>query len=274
MSGLAKVRIVPTVNSPAASRRPLILAIMAGFVLLVAGVLYLRDSDTPDANSPHVVERQADLERGGGRVDRLSKLREMHRSQQPAEPDSNAAGGKMQVPGASTSGESAGRIRPRQGSNAPAGAPAAPPQHAEVAMDEDPDDLPSLKRMALEDTDTERRLAAVTLLGASDDPQAIPILAQALQDQDEEVRLAAIQSLADVTGEVPVDVLGNAALNDPSADNRYEALEVLADAAGAAARPYIEKALRDSDEEVREFAQSLLENEDEDEAPAAAAAPH
>ena len=42
--------------------------------------------------------------------------------------------------------------------------------------------------MALEDNDAERRLAAVTLLGASDDPQAIPILAQALQDQEEDSR--------------------------------------------------------------------------------------
>ncbi len=127
---------------------------------------------------------------------------------------------------------------------------------------DDPDDIPSLRRMAIEDGDAERRLAAVTLLGASDDPAAIPILAQALQDKDEEVRLAAIQSLADVTGEVPVEAVGGAALNDPSADNRYEALEVLSDVGSPAARAFIEKAANDPDEDVSDLAHSLLDSDD------------
>lgn len=166
-------------------------------------------------------------------------------------------GGKFRVPTPGAAGSGVAKVRPRVGASA-AGAEAQ--GAGETDYEElDPDDIPALKRMALEDPDPDRRLAAVTLLGASDDPQAIPILAEVLKDQDEEVRLAAIQSLADMTGDVPVEVLGNAALSDPSPDNRYEALEALADVGGAAARSYIEKALQDPNEDVASLAESLLE---------------
>ncbi len=129
------------------------------------------------------------------------------------------------------------------------------------ASDEDPDDIPSLTRTYQHDPDPERRLAAVTMLGASDDPQVIPVLAQALSDQDEEVRLAAVQALSDFTGEAAVDAI-EPALNDPSADIRYEALEVLSDLDAERARPFVEKALNDPDEEVRTLAESLIALDD------------
>jgi len=123
---------------------------------------------------------------------------------------------------------------------------------------DDPEDVPTLRRVALEDPDPERRLAAVTLLGISDDPSAIPVLAEVLSDEDEDVRMEAVLSLADFTDEAPVDALSRA-LSDPSADIRYEALDVLSDIETPEAKLAVQKALNDPDEDVRELAEIILE---------------
>jgi HEAT repeat protein/PBS lyase HEAT-like repeat-containing protein len=164
---------------------------------------------------------------------------------------------KMGPPG----GAPAARDQPAQDAGESGGRPATMPEF----IDPQPEDIPTLKGMALNDADPQRRLAAVTLLGASDDPEVIPVLAKALSDQDEDVRMAAVQSLADFTGEAPVDAI-EGALNDPSADVRYEALEVLSDIGGDRARRAVQHALNDPDEDVQELAQSILEFDlDEDE---------
>jgi hypothetical protein len=126
--------------------------------------------------------------------------------------------------------------------------------------DEDPEDVPTMKKIALADKNPDRRLAAVTMLGASEDPEAIPALAQALSDTDEEVRMAALQALSDFTDEPPVDAIENA-LNDPDPDIRFEALGVLADVGGEPARHAIEKALNDPDEDVRNLAEGIMDLE-------------
>ncbi len=206
---------------------------------------------------------------------RLKELRAAHESAggtslqsgRQAGAAGQAEGGQFKVPARGTGTTTSAKVKPKAGASAAGEAGGGAMEQLE--HDEpDPDDIPALKRMALEDPDPDRRLAAVTLLGASDDPQAIPILAEVLKDQDEEVRLAAIQSLADMTSEVPIEVLGSAALNDPSPDNRYEALEALADLGGPAARPYLERALHDPDEDVASLAESLLElDRESDEGP-------
>ncbi|GIW45762.1 MAG: hypothetical protein KatS3mg077_3044 [Candidatus Binatia bacterium] len=247
----------------------LVLLVLLGTV--VAVVWYVR-SAPPDHRE--LVSEGSEGELGGpagSRAEqRLRELRAAHEASRggvnPGESQRSGAGidgGQFQVrsQGAGSAGV---KVKPKLGASA-AGSESAASADAGGYDEPDPDDIPALKKMALEDPDPDRRLAAVTLLGASDDPQAIPILAEALKDQDEEVRLAAIQSLADMTGDVPVEVLGNAALNDPSPDNRYEALEALADLAGGAARPYLERALHDPDEDVASLAESLLELEGDNE---------
>jgi hypothetical protein len=128
----------------------------------------------------------------------------------------------------------------------------------EAADEPDADDIPGLSRAALQDPDAERRLAAITLLGATEDPQAIPALTQALSDQDEEVRMAALQALSDYTDEPPVEAI-ESALNDPSADIRFEAVDVLSDIGGDRARSAVERALNDPDEDVRALAEGILD---------------
>lgn len=134
------------------------------------------------------------------------------------------------------------------------------------APPDDADDVPALKKIVLENPDPDERLAAVVMLGTTDDPEAVAVLAQALSDQNEDVRMAALESLSDVTGEPPVDAIENA-LNDSSPDIRFEALSILGDVAGDRARSAIERALHDPDEDVRNLAESLLSEQVE--APAA-----
>jgi hypothetical protein len=124
--------------------------------------------------------------------------------------------------------------------------------------DADPEDLPTLRQMALTDPDPERRLTAVTLLGVSENSEAIPILAQALSDQEEDVRMEAVLALADFTDEAPVQAL-EIALSDPSPDVRYEALDVLSDIETPEAYQAIKGALDDPDDDVRELAELLSE---------------
>lgn len=130
-------------------------------------------------------------------------------------------------------------------------------------VEDDPDDLPSLKRTALDDPDPERRLAAVTLLGISENPEAIPVLAEVLSDEDENVRMEAVLSLADFTDEAPVEALSQA-LSDPSPDVRYEALDALSDIETRDSKSAIQKALNDPDEDVRDLAEIILEMWDDD----------
>lgn len=146
-------------------------------------------------------------------------------------------------------------MRPRPAGNQANRAAAEP--------EEDPEDVPSLRHVALEDPDPERRLAAVTLLGISENPDAIPVLAEALNDESEDVRMEAVLSLADFTDEAPVAALSQA-LSDPSADIRYEALDVLSDIETPDAKAAVTKALDDPDEDVRELAEIILEMWDDE----------
>ncbi len=121
-----------------------------------------------------------------------------------------------------------------------------------------PGDIPLLSKIALEDTDPDRRMVAVSLLSGSDNPQVIPILVQALSDPNEDVRMAAVESLEDFTGETPVDAI-ESALNDPSADIRFEALSVLGDVGGERARNAVQRALGDPDSDGRALAEEIVE---------------
>jgi hypothetical protein len=143
----------------------------------------------------------------------------------------------------------------------------APPNDSPLA-DVDTDDIPTMKNIALADKDSDHRVMAVTVLGQSENPEAIPVLTQALSDTNEEVRMAALRALSDFTDEPPVEAIGSA-LNDPSADIRFQALTILTLIGGERARKAVEKALNDPDEDVRDLAQGIMDLETtyEDETP-------
>lgn len=129
---------------------------------------------------------------------------------------------------------------------------------SDIDLDKNPDDIPTLRRVIKEDPDPERRLAAVTLLGVADTPEAVGALADALSDEDENVRMEAVLALADLTEDAPVEVLSRA-MNDPSAEIRYEALDALSDIETPEATKALQAALQDPDEEVRELAEISLD---------------
>ena len=148
-----------------------------------------------------------------------------------------------------------------------------PPQ--EIDLDAVAEDIGALTKVAFGDPDPERRLAAVELLSATEDPQVITVLARSLADENEEVRMAALQALSDFTGEAPAVAI-EGALHDPSADIRYEAISMLAEVGTDRARAAIQQALNDPDEDVRFLAESVLElraNAEQGHVPAAPAQP-
>lgn len=144
-----------------------------------------------------------------------------------------------------------------------AGQPLAPGSEPAEIDDDALEDIPTLRQMALHDPDPERRLTAVTLLGVSENKEAITILSQVLSDQDEDVRMEAVLALADFSDDAPVEAL-EIALSDPSADVRYEALDVLSDIETPEAYRAMKRALDDPDEDVRELAEILIELYDDE----------
>jgi hypothetical protein len=237
-------------------------AIVFGAAAVIASLVYVsrpapQSGETPGSHKPL---RPSDRVRA-----RLEQLRAEH----PDWTSRNALHTRSGVPAAQPGGQArssvgAGTSPAMVGGGPP---PDAVEDHPQI-LDEDPEDIPTMKQIALGDKDPDRRLAAVTMLGASEDPEAIPALAQALSDSDEEVRMAALQALSDFTDEPPVDAIENA-LNDTDPDIRFEALGVLADVGGEPARNAIEKALNDPDEDVRNLAKGIMDLEStyEDQAP-------
>ncbi|MBI4514472.1 MAG: HEAT repeat domain-containing protein [Deltaproteobacteria bacterium] len=126
-------------------------------------------------------------------------------------------------------------------------------------LDDEPD-LETLKQMVTADPDPDKRLMAVMLLGGSEDPAAVPVLAQALGDENEDVRLAAVEMLGDFEGDEPVEAI-QAALDDASAEIRFEALGVLADRGGEVTLAAVQRALSDEDDDVRALAEGVLDME-------------
>ncbi|HVO23280.1 MAG TPA: HEAT repeat domain-containing protein [Candidatus Margulisiibacteriota bacterium] len=141
-----------------------------------------------------------------------------------------------------------------------------------IDLDDASEDIGALTKVAFGDPDPERRLAAVELLSATENPEVITVLARSLADENEEVRMAALQALSDFTGEAPALAI-EGALHDPSADIRYEAVSMLAEVGSDRARAAIRQLLNDPDEDVRFLAESVLDIHKEAEPGAAPAAP-
>jgi HEAT repeat protein len=151
------------------------------------------------------------------------------------------------------------------------GVPSDLPPEA-IDLDDASEDIGALTKVAFGDPDPERRLSAVELLSATEDPQVITVLARSLADENEEVRMAALQALSDFTGEAPALAI-EGALHDPSADIRYEAISMLAEVGTDRARAAIQQALNDPDDDVRFLAESVLDLHKAPDPNAAPAAP-
>src|SRR5437870_1013062 len=136
----------------------LAVVVLAAFVFLRTGRRTEESADAPDTPPARPMKQSERVQQ------RLEQLRLKHGAGTDAPRDMGA--------------RPPARLLPTRNTQRAGGAPAAAervPQPAETdddsgALDADPDDLPTLKTVAAQDPDPERRLAAVTMLGASDDP--------------------------------------------------------------------------------------------------------
>ena len=249
---------------------------VAAAVAIVVVVLYMRPQTESDQDAaaprPHQPVAREPL-----------KLSERLHPRSDAEPppphEAQQARAGDPIRAQATAAVTPGRMKPRAVAAAqpddteptprPGVAADLPPEA--IDLDDASEDIGALTKVAFGDPDPERRLGAVELLSATEDPQVITVLARSLADQNEEVRMAALQALSDFTGEAPAVAI-EGALHDPSADIRYEAVSMLADVDTDRARSAIQQALTDPDDDVRFLAESVLElhkGSDEGHVPAA-----
>jgi hypothetical protein len=237
---------------------------VAAVVAVAVIVLFMRsrgeddaDSSTPRPLQPAALEplKLSERRRPGADADRPA----------PRAAGPNSLGDPIRVQGGAAVTPSTMKQHavapPRQAAdNEPTprpGVPADLPPDA-IDLDDASEDIGALTKVAFGDPDPERRLAAVELLSATEDPQVITVLARSLADQNEEVRMAALQALSDFTGEAPTVAI-EGALHDSSPDIRYEAVSMLAEVGSDRARTAIQQALNDPDEDVRFLAESVLD---------------
>jgi HEAT repeats len=106
------------------------------------------------------------------------------------------------------------------------------------------------------DSGVESKLAAIEAAEDSDDPKSIAALGEALTDPSSEVREAALAALSDKEGAAVTQMLRRG-LNDADPEFRIEVLEALAERKDLDS---LRNALSDRNQEVRERAAELLED--------------
>jgi hypothetical protein len=258
--------MMPTTSNPGQRARRLSLDIMIGVaaaVAVIVVILFMRPQQAEDEGG---APRPA-LQPMAREPLKLSERLRPRSNVEPAAPSDaqpNAAGNRITAH--TSAGVAPSMLKPRAVPQINADASEPTPRPGVVTdlppeaidLEEASEDISALTKVAFGDPDPERRLAAVTLLSATEDPQVITVLARSLADQNEEVRMAALQALSDFTGEA-IAVAIESALHDPSPDIRYEAVSMLAEVGTERARNAIRQALADPDDDVRFLAESVLE---------------
>jgi hypothetical protein len=133
--------------------------------------------------------------------------------------------------------------------------PLRQPRSFEDEFDDESVEL--LRDVALGDPDPDERVDAISKLDL-DDPEAMDVLIKALDDADSEVRLAALDELWTNTEDPPVNILERV-INDPDPEIRLEAVRILSESDEPFAHHLLRGALTDLDEDVREEAADALE---------------
>jgi HEAT repeat protein len=114
-----------------------------------------------------------------------------------------------------------------------------------------------LTDVALGDPDPDERADAISQLDL-DDPAAMEVLIKALNDSDTDVRLAALDELWTNSDEPPLDILARV-VHDPDPEVRLEAVRILSESEEPYAQQLLRGALLDRDEDVREEAADALD---------------
>ena len=187
---------------------------------------------------------------GGGRVeDRLSQLRADYEKRQ-AEGD-NPAAIKREAPTASRKAE---KMREN-----------AEKDLAGDDSDDDPEELAEARDTLANNQDPDERIGAILMLTGDEGPESMRLLMDAMDDPDSEVRLAVVEALGDRVEELSPGLLAKP-LRDNDAEVRFEAVSVLGDMEDPDALQLVKTALNDPDEDVRALAEGIMDfSDDEDE---------
>lgn len=112
--------------------------------------------------------------------------------------------------------------------------------------------------------DAKARIETLGDLADHDQEQLVAALALAIEDDDPGVREFALEVMEDMDQILPITLLAEVALRDPSPELRMVALDLLADGGQEAALTPLELAVQDSDPRVSELAQELLADLEEE----------
>ena len=125
------------------------------------------------------------------------------------------------------------------------------------AQDFDEDSVEHLRDVALGDPDPDERADALSRLDL-DDQGAMDVLVRALDDSDTDVRLAALEEIWTNSDDPPLDILASV-INDRDPEVRLEAVRILSESDEPYAQQLLRGALADTNEDVREEAADALD---------------
>jgi hypothetical protein len=131
------------------------------------------------------------------------------------------------------------------------------PPLRQPADDFDEDSLEHLSDVALSDPDPDERADALSRLDL-DEPGAMDVLIKALDDNDTDVRLAALEEIWTNSDDPPLNILASV-IKDTDPEVRLEAVRILAESDEPYAQQLLRGALADTNEDVRDEAADALD---------------
>lgn len=123
--------------------------------------------------------------------------------------------------------------------------------------DIDEDSVEHLRDVALGDPDPDERADALSRLDLND-PGAMDVLVRALDDNDTDVRLAALEEIWTNSDDPPLNILASV-IKDSDPEVRLEAVRILSESEDPYAQQLLRGALADTDEDVRDEAADALD---------------
>lgn len=128
---------------------------------------------------------------------------------------------------------------------------------AENAGEEDAIAIQARKLLTAENAaDKKQAIKALTALGGI---QAVAALTEGLEDEDRSIRGEIVRALGAIGEESATQTLGQVLIADTEPALRLEAVTAIAKHPGPVARVFLEAALKDSDESVRQAAKAALQ---------------
>ena len=115
-----------------------------------------------------------------------------------------------------------------------------------------------LERMREPGTPSDSKRLVAAALGGMEARTAVPVLTKLLADRDPRVRRWAVAALGEIADQQTVAPLSKVLAGDPDPGVRVEAAFRLGKFGGAAARPALAAALKDSNADVRRLADAAL----------------